>query len=202
MADAAARVLFAEDDLFVGELVATDLARAGVQLVGRVSDGAAAVEATLRLRPDVVILDVQMPVLDGISAAAEIQAKCPTPVVLLTVHFEPEFIERAAAAGVGAYLVKPSSALELRRAIAIARARFRDLEELRRLNRELAAALAAVKVLKGLIPSCAWCKSIRVPDGSWVHVELFLEAHTDAHFTHSICPACAERAEAEDSDGP
>ncbi len=202
MAQEAARVLLAEDDLFVAELVAVELERAGMRLVGRVSDGAAAVAETLRLRPDVVLLDVQMPVLDGIGAAAEIQQKCPTPVVLLTVHFEPEIVERAAAAGVGAYLVKPTTAPELQRAIAIARARFRDLEELRRLNRELSDALAAVKVLKGLIPSCSWCKCIRVADGSWVRVERFIEAHTDAQFTHSICPSCAARASAEGPGGP
>ncbi len=187
------RAVIAEDDIFVAELLASELERTGVQIVARVSDGQAALDATMSLKPDVVILDVQMPRMDGIDAAAAIQRLCPTPVVLLTVHGEHEVAARAAGAGVGAYLVKPASGDALLRAITIARARFGDLQELRRLNGELADALSRVKLLSGLLPICAGCKSIRDSAGVWRSVEVFVRDHSEAEFSHGICPACEKR---------
>jgi C4-dicarboxylate-specific signal transduction histidine kinase len=97
---------------------------------------------TQSLRPDVVLMDIEMPDIDGIEATRRIQARCPTPVVVLTAYETPELVEQASAAGVGAYIVKPPDAREMVRAIAIALARFQDLMALRRLNAELAAEIA------------------------------------------------------------
>lgn len=193
------RAVVAEDDVFVAELLLRDLERAGVQVLARVSDGQAALEATEKWKPDVVILDVQMPRLDGIAAAAAIQEQCPTPVVVLTVHAEPEFATRAARAGVGAYLVKPATPDALLRSIAIARARFQDLQELRRINGELTVALETVRVLKGLLPICGWCKNIRNTDGSWERLETYVQKHSEAEFSHSICPTCEQKHYPEDA---
>jgi glucose-6-phosphate-specific signal transduction histidine kinase len=65
--------------------------------------------------------------------------------------------------------------------------------EQRRLNTELQAALAEVKKLSGLLPICAWCRRIREGDGAWVQLESYIVSHSEADFTHSICPECAER---------
>jgi hypothetical protein len=91
---------------------------------------------------------------------------------------------------VGAYLVKPPNGPELARTMAIAEARFADLMELRRLNAELQAALDKVKVLSGLIPICAGCKKVRNDQGFWQQVESYLSAHSDATFSHGLCPDC------------
>ena len=108
-------------------------------------------------------------------------------------------VQKTSAAGVGAYLVKPPRAAELGRAIEIARARFQDMLELRQLNtalesrnRDLREALANVKTLRGLLPICGSCKKIRDDTDSWHRLETYIEQHSEAMFTHSLCGDCRE----------
>jgi DNA-binding NarL/FixJ family response regulator len=145
------------------------------------------------LRPDVVLMDISMPEMDGITAAGLIQQECPTPVVILTAHDESDMVTRATAAGVGAFVVKPPEADELERAITIAMARHADLVELRRLNADLQQALAEVKTLTGLLPICCGCKKIRDDTGYWEQVEVYVMKRTEAKFSHGYCPTCLEK---------
>jgi len=186
-----ARVLIADDDALVIEAIQETLETIGHVVIGKVADGHQAVEATQSLRPDVVLMDIKMPRLDGLTAAQQIQDNCPTPVVLLTAFESQELVGMATAAGIGAYLIKPPQAREMRRAIAIAMARFDDLMELRRLNAELQEALAQVKLLSGLIPICASCKKIRDADGNWHQIESYIRDHSEARFSHGLCQDCA-----------
>jgi len=133
------RVLIAEDDYLVSKMVRGLLEEIGHPVVGVASNGVEAIRLTEELRPDVVVMDIKMPDKDGIEATEHILERCPTPVVILTAYETPELVERATAAGVGAYLVKPVSAQELKRAITVAVARFGDLIALHGLNRELQA---------------------------------------------------------------
>lgn len=192
MENSVLRVLIAEDDLFVAEVIREEVLKLGASVVGQAADGCAAVDLTCRLKPDVVLMDVQMPRMDGIAAACEIQERCPTPVVMLTVHTEQEVAARAAQAGVGAYLVKPADRESLLRAITVARARFADVATLRCANSELREALASVKTLSGMLPICSSCKKIRDDQGYWRQVEAYVREHSSAEFTHSICPECIE----------
>jgi AmiR/NasT family two-component response regulator len=184
------RVLLVDDDALVVEAIQRLIERIGYTIAGRVADGLQAVEATRTLRPDIVLMDVKMPKMDGIEAARQIQACCPTPVVLLTAHESPELVKQASEAGIGAYLIKPPQAHELKRAITIALARFEDWIELRRLNAELKDALAQVRALRGLLPICASCKRIRDDEGYWHQVEVYIRDHSEAEFSHGICPDC------------
>jgi len=186
------RVLIVDDDPLVVEAIQGMLESVGYLVVGKAADGCQAVEATQSLRPDVVLMDIKMPKMDGLEATRQIQECCPTPVVLLTAHETPDLIERASAIGIGAYLVKPPQAREMGRAITVAIARFDDLMELRRLNAELQDALAQVKVLSGLIPICASCKKVRDDEGYWNQLEAYISAHSEVQFSHGICPDCAE----------
>jgi AmiR/NasT family two-component response regulator len=186
----AIRALIAEDDALIAEVVAAELEKIGVEVVGKASDGQQALTFTETLQPDVVLMDINMPEMDGLEAARRIQEHCPTPVIVLTVHSVPEMVQEAAAAGVGAYLVKPPKGHELERAITIARARFADLMELRRLNAELQDALAKVKMLSGMLPICANCKKIRDDKGYWHQVENYIRDHSEAELSHGICPDC------------
>jgi response regulator NasT len=190
MAEGPLRVVIAEDDSFVAEVIAADLATAGLTVAGHAFDGEQAVAMTAALQPDVVLLDVRMPKVDGLAAAAAIQEQCPTPVVILSAFDEQRLVEQGADAGIGAFVTKPSSAAELLRAITVARARFADLARLRRMNTELREALASVRTLSGFLPICAKCKKIRDERGGWHSVELYVSAHSSAHFSHSLCPAC------------
>ena len=184
------QVLIADDDILVIEAIQEMLDRIGLKVVGKVADGRQAVEMAQSLRPDVILMDIVMPRMDGLEAAKEIMDFCPTPVVLITAHETPELVELASEAGVGAYLVKPPKIRELGRAIAIAMARFEDLMELRRLNAELQEALAHVRTLSGLLPICAACKKIRDDAGYWHQVEVYIRDHSGARFSHGICPDC------------
>ena len=198
------KVLIAEDSFLVGEMIQTMAEEAGYTVVGRATDGRQAVEMTDELHPDVVLMDIKMPYLDGIEAAEIIQDRCPTPVVILTAYDTPEMLGKASSAGVGAFLAKPPRAREISQAIVIARARFGDLLSLRRANdvlhrrtKELEEALAKIKTLRGLIPICATCKRIRSDQGYWQQLEQYLAEHSEAEFTHGICPECLKQTEME-----
>lgn len=133
------RAIIAEDDTLIATVIQDALAQINIQVVGVAADGQQAVELTRRAQPDVVLMDIEMPEMDGITATQRIQDECPTPVIILTAHTDTERLQQAALAGVGAYLVKPPQPADLERAIIIARARFDDLLKLRHLNFELSA---------------------------------------------------------------
>ena len=133
------RALIAEDDYLVSQMIRGFLEDKGYDVVGEAAGGVEAVELTCSLQPDVVLMDIEMPDIDGLEAARRISKICPTPVIVLTAYETQELIERASECGVAAYLVKPSSARDIDRAITVALARHSDLVELRRLNAELAA---------------------------------------------------------------
>ncbi len=184
------RVLVADDEFLISDVIQEILAESGYTVVGEAQDGRQAIELTQSLRPDVVVMDIKMPEMDGLEAARQIQEQCPTPIVLLTAHETREFVAGACAVGVGAYLAKPPERSELKRAITIAMARFEDMVDLRRLNEELKGALAKVKRLSGLLPICSSCKMIRDDDGFWQDVAAYVRDHSEADFTHGICPDC------------
>ncbi len=134
------RVLIAEDDYLVGEMIKEIFEEEiGYTIVGKATDGQQAVEMTQATRPDVVLMDIKMPRMDGIEATRRIYENCPTPVVMLTAYETPELVAEATAAGVGAYVTKPPEAREMERVIAVAMARFDDMIKLRQLNAELQA---------------------------------------------------------------
>lgn len=133
------RVLIAEDDFMVRAMIAGLLHELGYIVAGEAVDGHETVKLAQTLRPDVILMDIKMPDMDGIQATQCINAACPTPVVILTAYDSTDLVDRASRAGAAAYLVKLPKAQELERAITIAMARFDDLTELRRLNTELDA---------------------------------------------------------------
>ena len=124
------RVVIAEDEALIRMDLAEMLADEGYDVVGQAADGQQAVELAERERPDLVILDVKMPVLDGIAAAERIAAQRIAPVVMLTAFSQRELVERARAAGAMAYLVKPFTKADLVPAVEMAMARFDELTTL------------------------------------------------------------------------
>lgn len=125
-----ARILVAEDEALIRLDLAEMLGEAGYDVVGSVGNGQQAVDLARELRPDLVVMDVKMPVLDGISAAEVIGRERVAPVVLLTAFSQTELVERARDAGVMAYIVKPFTAADLSPAIEVARSRWSELHVL------------------------------------------------------------------------
>ncbi|WP_308290366.1 response regulator [Mumia sp. zg.B53] len=124
------RVVIAEDEALIRLDLAEMLAEEGVEVVGQAADGEQAVALVEELRPDLVVMDVKMPKLDGISAAERIAAQRIAPVVMLTAFSQRELVERARDAGAMAYLVKPFSKADLVPAIEMAVSRFAEVAAL------------------------------------------------------------------------
>ena len=123
-------VVVAEDEALIRMDLVEMLAEEGYQVVGEAADGAKAVELAEALRPDLVILDVKMPVLDGIAAAERIAAQRIAPVVILTAFSQRDLVDRAREAGAMAYLVKPFTQTDLVPAIEMAVSRYAELTSL------------------------------------------------------------------------
>ena len=124
----ATRVVVAEDEVLIRLDLVEMLTEEGYQVVGEAGDGEQAVALATELRPDLVVLDVKMPKLDGISAAERIAAERIAPVVMLTAFSQRELVERASQAGAMAYVVKPFGKADLIPAIEIARARYAEIQ--------------------------------------------------------------------------
>ena len=148
------RILVAEDETIIRLDLKETLERAGFEVCGEARDGEEAVQLAREEKPDLVVLDVKMPRLDGIEAARRILAERPIPIVMLTAYGHDELVARAVEAGVFAYLVKPFRESDLLPAIQTAKARYAELEALREEAESLAEALATRKVVeraKGLL---------------------------------------------------
>jgi len=148
------RVLIAEDETIIRLDLRDLLVRAGLEVVAEARDGEEAVALARSERPDVAIMDVKMPKLDGIEAARRILEEAPLPIVMLTAYGQQELVARAVEAGVFGYLVKPFREADLLPAIHTARARHEELTALREEADSLADALAARKAIeraKGLL---------------------------------------------------
>jgi len=148
------RILVAEDETIIRLDLRALLERAGFEVCAEARDGEEAVELARSEQPDVAVLDVKMPKLDGIEAARRILDERPIPIVMLTAYGQDELVQRAAEAGVFGYLVKPFREQDLLPAIQTARARHDELSALREEAESLAEALAARKAIeraKGLL---------------------------------------------------
>ena len=142
------RVVIAEDEALIRLDLKEMLEEEGYTVVGEAGDGEQAVELAREHRPDLVILDVKMPVLDGISAAERIAAARIAPVVILTAFSQRELVDRARDAGAMAYLVKPFTRSDLVPAIEIALSRFTELGALAQEVADLGDQLAARKAVE------------------------------------------------------
>jgi two-component system, response regulator PdtaR len=142
------RILIAEDETIIRLDLRKLLEEAGHEVCAEARDGAEAVELVEAHDPDLAILDVKMPRLDGIEAAKRILEERPIPIVMLTAYGQDELVARAVEAGVFGYLVKPFRETDLLPALATARARHEELTALREEAESLADALAARKAIE------------------------------------------------------
>ena len=131
------RVLIAEDDFLVCEEIIRSVKKIGYLHIGSAVNGLQAIEMAQILKPDIILMDIQMPQMDGLTATKKIQETQPTPIIILTAHDSIEMIQKAGENGVGGFLTKPPKPEEIERAVIIAMERHKDMMEMQRLNREL-----------------------------------------------------------------
>jgi AmiR/NasT family two-component response regulator len=142
------RVLIAEDEKVIAMGLRAQLKALGHTVVAEATNGRQAVALARELKPDLVVLDIKMPEMDGIEAAQAITAERPIPVILLTAYKEEQLAQRAAQAGIYTYLVKPISKDDLMPAILLARARFGEFQQLNKEISDLKEALEARKLIE------------------------------------------------------
>ncbi|MFN8534362.1 MAG: response regulator [Dehalococcoidia bacterium] len=142
------RVVIADDEALRLLSLRQQLEGMGHQVVGEATTGEEAVLLARELKPDLIIMDIRMPVMDGIDAAKQITAERPVPIVLVTAYSEKSLAERAADAGIFAYLMKPVSEADLLPAIILATSRFDEFRELRTDIDDLREALEARKLIE------------------------------------------------------
>jgi two-component system, response regulator PdtaR len=124
------RILVAEDEAISRMDLREMLENLGYNVVGEAGDGVAAVNLARALKPDLVLMDIKMPELDGIAAAQTLSAEHVTPVLLLTAYSDREFVDRAVDAGVMGYLVKPFAEAQLKPAIEVALERWKEVRQI------------------------------------------------------------------------
>jgi two-component system, response regulator PdtaR len=139
------RIILAEDDVVIRMDLKEELERQGYLVVGQVGDGQSAVNLTRELRPDLVVMDIRMPELDGIAAAELLTREKLAPVVLLTAYSDEDLIDRARNAGVVHYVTKPWRQSDLKPAIEIALSRFQEFRTIEAKVKDLEDALATRK---------------------------------------------------------
>jgi DNA-binding response OmpR family regulator len=184
-----------------GQGLAVSVARSGTE----------ALERLLHLTPDLILLDVLMPGLNGFDTCRCIKAQSAyrdIPILFMTALTDIDSKLQGFAAGGVDYVTKPFEASEvlarihthltmrrLHQRLALQNAELQVTNvQLSEVTTTLRAALEEVKTLRGLIPICAWCKQIRDVQGLWHEVEAYLREHTEADFTHGLCPACRKEA--------
>ncbi len=148
------RVIIADDESLIRMDLREMLGNLGYLVVGEVGDGRSAVNLARELRPDVVIMDIKMPDMDGIDAARILTEERIAPVILLTAYSQKDLVERAKEAGVVGYMVKPFREADLVPAIEVALARFKEFEALHKEVNDLQLALETRKLVdraKGIL---------------------------------------------------
>jgi YesN/AraC family two-component response regulator len=190
-------VLYVEDDRISRERCGAMLSR-HVREVRTAEDGSVGLALFMAKKPDIVITDIRMPVMSGLEMAKKMKETDRSVHVIVTTAFNDlEYMMEAIEIGVDSFIMKPVDVEKLIQAIGKCEElimlrktiQVRD-EEQRILIAELQKALDEVNTLKGMLPICSSCKRIRDDRGYWNAVDAYITEHSEAIFTHSMCPDC------------
>jgi phosphoserine phosphatase RsbU/P len=194
------RILIAEDDITSRSMLAAVLKKSGHEVV-ETANGLEAWEMFQKPdAPRLVILDWMMPLMDGFEVLRRIRTRETTGtadaaterpyIIMLTTRSEKTDVIAGLNIGADDYLAKPFDAGELRARVEAGRRLLEMQEQLAEQIRQLRQALDHIKTLQGILPICSFCKKIRDDQGYWNQVEAYISLHSDALFSHSICPEC------------
>ncbi len=187
------RILIAEDDFTSRAALAGVLKKEGHEVVATVN-GAEAWQALQQpCAPMLAILDWMMPEMDGLSVVRKVRAlqSSQSPyIIMLTTRGEKADIIAGLDAGANDYLSKPFDSGELRARVQVGQRMVEMQAALAAKVEELQKAFDQIKTLRGIVPICASCKKIRDDQGFWNKVEVYISEHTEAEFSHGMCPEC------------
>lgn len=186
------RALIVDDDRIATTLLSRALADWHFD-VSVAHDGESAWELTRTLAPQLAIIDWMMPTLDGPDLCRRIRqdaSRAHMHLILLSSRGSRADIVEGLNAGADDYLVKPFDSGELRARLHVGVRVVTLQERLADRVAELETAVSAVKRLHGLLPICSYCKRVRTDGNDWEQLESYISEHTDAQFSHGICPPC------------
>ena len=197
-------VLIAEDDPTSRRLLQVTLEKWGLE-VEVCCDGHQAWQALQRDEaPQLAILDWMMPGIDGLELCRRLRA-LPQPricyAILLTAKDQKQDLAEGLGSGADDYMIKPFDPCELKARLQVGIRLLSLQQALAGRVSELEEALAQVKLLQGLLPICSYCKNIRDDNNYWQQIEGYVSAHSEAQFSHSICPTCYERVVRPELEG-
>ncbi len=190
------RILIAEDDFTSRTVLAGVLKKTGHEVLETVNGSAAWTAMQLPDAPRMAILDWMMPEMDGpevVRRVRDLQPVCQPYIIMLTTRGEKADIIAGLDAGADDYIAKPFDPGELRARVEVGRRLIGMQDALAAKVDELRQALDQIKTLQGILPICSSCKKIRDDRGYWNQVEVYISDHTDAEFTHGICPECVKK---------
>lgn len=190
------KLLIADDDANTINLISKYLTAWGYDVL-TVNDGLKAVKVMENENPpEIIILDWMMPGLDGVQVIKKVRAMQLSPppyIMLFTVKDEKGAIIEGLDAGANDYITKPFDKDEFHARIRVGE-RFVQLQDaLAERIKELQEAIAQIRTLKGIIPICSFCHKIRNDQKSWQKLEKYIGEHSEAEFSHGICPECAKK---------
>jgi len=188
------RILIAEDDFTSRNVLAAVLKKAGHEVV-ETEDGARAWEVMQQPdAPRLAILDWMMPEMDGVEVARRVRrldrGQARPYMIILTSMDDIEKLVTALEAGADDYITKPFNPPELKARVQVGQRILELQDKLAQRVGELEVALSRVKTLQGLLPICSYCKKVRNDGNYWQQVESYISEHSEAIFSHSICPDC------------
>ncbi|MEW6743053.1 MAG: response regulator transcription factor [Planctomycetota bacterium] len=197
------RILIAEDDAVSRHLLTIQLRKWGHEVVVCENGERAWKVYQEPDPPAIAILDWMMPEMDGVELCRRVRKtlqESPPYLILLTAKTVADHVVEGLRAGANDYVTKPFRAEELRARIEVGQRVVELQAALARRVAELQDALEHVKTLQGLVPICMHCHRIRSDRDAWEKLEEYVEAHSEAEFSHSVCPQCLEKLYPENGE--
>jgi CheY-like chemotaxis protein len=190
-----AQILIAEDDPTIAQDLKYKLENLGYGVAGITHSGEQAVVLAESLRPDLVLMDIQLAgEMDGIQAAEQIRT-LGVPLVYVSGFCDSPILRRAQLTEPYGYVLKPYRTSDIRISVEMSLERHRTEQERERLLKRFQEVLASVKTLTGRLSICCYCKKIKDEAGDWPDVETYVMKHSNASFTHGMCPDCFTRVQ-------
>ena len=188
------KIMIVEDEIITAESEKQSLEELGYSVISAVASAEKAIKKAEEDKPDLVLMDIELKgEMDGVEAAGKIHSRFDIPSLFVTAYSDDKLLKRAKIAEPFGYIIKPFQKRELHSNIEMALYKNMAEKERKKLIKELQDSLAKVKQLTGLLPICANCKDIRNDKGYYEQIEKYISGHSDAEFSHGICPKCAKK---------